>query len=101
LIAAITGLPQFSIVRVMSCPRLAKRAPVSASRPLNSPMSAPAMNALSPAPVRMMTLTPGSDSNSLTAAWSSPTVATFMAFSFSGRLTVIQPIPSPRRRIRF
>ena len=57
---AITGLPQVSISRNTLCPRRAFASPVTASVAASSLMSAPAANALSPAPVSRMTRTAAS-----------------------------------------
>src|SRR5580704_7750531 len=55
LMHAITGFPRFSIRLRTFCPRCVYSFPVTASCLANSPMSAPAINAFSPAPVRMTT----------------------------------------------
>src|SRR5438034_201484 len=56
LMQAITGLPRFSIRLSTLCPRCVYSLPETASCCANSPMSAPAMNAFSPAPLRISLL---------------------------------------------
>ena len=63
--------------------------PVTAVARDSSLMSAPAMNALSPAPVSRMTRTSGSASSAATAASMAPSVASFRALRTAGRLTVM------------
>jgi len=53
LMAAITGLPRFSMRSSTSCPKRLDCSAWKAVTCASSLMSAPAMNALSPAPVRM------------------------------------------------
>ena len=62
--------------------------PMTASFFESSPISAPAMKALSPDPVRMATRMSRSDLISLKAVSSSPMVAMFRALSFAGRVMV-------------
>jgi len=88
LIAAITGLPRFSTRSSTSCPT---RLDLSASIALacaSSPMSAPAMNALSPAPVRMTPRTAASSRASSKAVRKSFQVGVLRALSTFGRLSV-------------
>jgi hypothetical protein len=59
-------------------------------------MSAPAMNALSPAPVNTTTRMPSSSRNSSSAAAPSARVWMFKAFRFSGRLIVTMATRSRR-----
>src|SRR3984893_11223023 len=88
LTAAITGLPRSSIRSRTSWP---KRLDCSASNAVtraSSLMSAPAMNALLPAPVRMTPRTAASSRASSNAVRRSAQVALFSALSTLGRLTV-------------
>src|SRR3984957_2130152 len=94
LTAAITGLPRVSMRSSTPWP---KRLDCSASIALacaSSPMSAPAMNALSPAPVRMTPSTVASSRASSNAVRRSAQVGVFIALSTSGRFTVTYAIAS-------
>jgi hypothetical protein len=85
---AMTGLPAAAIRSKTACPRRARARPVTAVARDSSLMSAPAMKALSPAPVSRMTRTSGSASRLVTAASMSPRVASFNALRTAGRLMV-------------
>ena len=88
LTAATTGLPRFSMRSSTPCP---KRLDCSASNAVtcaSSLMSAPAMKALSPAPVRMTPRIAASSRASSNAVRRSFHVGVFRALSTLGRLTV-------------
>src|SRR5438128_266311 len=88
LTAAITGLPRFSIRLRTAWPNeLASSASIAVTR-ASSLMSAPAMNALSPAPVRMTPRTAVSYRASSKAVRRSSQVRRFRAFSTFGRFSV-------------
>src|SRR5436190_12755359 len=100
LTAAMTGLPHRSSRRIIACPASDRERPSMAPWPTISPMSAPATNALGPAPVRMTPRTAGSVSIRVTASSSSAMTAAFRALSLSGRLTVTSAMPSVRSKSR-
>ena len=89
LIIAITGLGIRSTRRIMRWPRREKSRPCTGVRVLISAMSAPATNALAPAPVSTTQRTAGSAAAASKAACRASSVAALRAFSLSGRLTVI------------
>jgi cytochrome bd-type quinol oxidase subunit 1 len=95
LIAAITGLPRFSTRSSTSCPELLDRSASIALACASSLMSAPATNALSPAPVRMTPRTASSSRACSKAVRRSFHVGVFRALSTLGRLTVTEAI-APR-----
>ena len=64
-------------------------------------MSAPATNALGPAPVRMTPAIASSDSIRSTARSRSAMTASLRAFSLSGRLMVTMAMPSRTSKSRF
>ena len=88
LMQAITGLPMLSIRSSTDWPRCVYSLPETASCFDNSPMSAPAMNAFSPEPVRIATRIAASFWMSVNAIRTSSMVAMFSALSTLGRLTV-------------
>ncbi len=94
LTAASTGFVERSSESRLSCRNREKSCASAGLSSDISAMSAPATNALSPAPVRTSTRTSGSPIARAAAAAISSTVARLRAFSFSGRFTVIQPTPS-------
>src|SRR4051812_41969387 len=73
--AAIVGFGMSSRSLVTSWPSWANRTPSAASLSFISAMSAPAMNALSPSPVRMTARTAGSFAASVSAIFSSRRVS--------------------------
>ena len=94
LTAAITGLPRFSMRSSTSWPKRLDRSASIAVACASSPMSAPAMNALSPAPVRMTPSTVASSRASSKAVRRSFHVGVFKALRTFGRLTVTYAIAS-------
>src|SRR5947207_1110490 len=99
LIAAITGLPMFSIRSRTCCPRCACSLPCVGLSAASSLMSAPAMNAFSPAPVTITTRTDASCFRCSTACRSSSVVGVSRALRTAGRLMVrIATAPSRSRR---
>src|SRR4051812_25338610 len=96
LIAAITGLPSVSIASKTCCPRLAVLCAPTPDWRDNSAMSAPATNALSPAPVTTTARTPASSRSSSRTACNSSIAAAFRALRRSGRLMVIVATASAR-----
>src|SRR5436309_637182 len=93
LTAAMTTLRHASILSKTRWPASENLLPPSASRVFSSTMSAPATKAFSPAPVMTTAPHPGSFSAASTAALISVRTRLLRAFSFSGRLTVIQTTP--------
>ena len=92
LTAAMTGLPRFSMTLVRRWPcRVLSSASAGVSLAISA-MSAPAANALSPAPVRMTPRTAASSRASLNASFSSAMVALLRALSTFGRLIVTYAI---------
>src|SRR2546425_2711270 len=88
LTAAITGLPRFSIRSSTACPKRLDCCAATGVIRASSLMSAPAMNALSPLPVRMTPRTAASSRASSNAVRKSSQVLWFRAFSTFGRLSV-------------
>src|SRR5207249_9896397 len=88
--AAITGLPRFSIRARTRGPKVLDFSASTALTCASSLMSAPAMNALSPAPVRMTPRTAASSCASSNAALRSSHVLLFRALRTFGRLRVTQ-----------
>jgi hypothetical protein len=71
----------------------------SGVRSANSPMSAPATNAFSPAPVSTSTRTPSSSRSASSAAISSARTRPFSALRFSGR-SMVRTATAPSRSRR-
>src|SRR5499427_5570758 len=98
--AAITGLPMFSMRSNTCCPVRPCSRPLVGVWTASSLMSAPATNDLSPAPVTITTRIASSASSSTIARRSSSSVCAFSALSTLGRLMVIvatAPSRSSRR----
>src|ERR1700733_468065 len=76
------------------CPKNEKSFPSTAVRCASSPISAPATNDFSPAPVSISTRTAASSRASSSASRNSSTVLRFSAFSTFGRFKVTKAIPS-------
>ncbi len=91
---AMTGLFKRSIRRIRRWPTSEKSRPWTGVRAFISAMSAPATNALLPAPVNTTTRTAGSCAAAANAASSASSVCRLSALSFSGRCTVMVWIPS-------
>src|SRR5690606_26493011 len=92
----MTGLSSSSIREKRACPRAASRSPSQEEGICrNSPISAPATKALSPAPVMIRARTVSSSSARPTACSSSSRVSRFRAFNTLGRCMVIWAQPSP------
>ena len=89
LMQAITGLPRFSMASTMAWPRWVYSLAETGVCCDSSPMSAPATNAFSPAPVRMTTRTSASSFTAAKAVFSSCMVAMFSALSTFGRSMVM------------
>jgi len=87
--AATTGLDECSILAKTSCPLLANTIASALFNPPNSEISAPATNALGPAPVMMTDLISLFFSISLSAVLRSVKTSLFNALSLSGRLMVM------------
>ena len=86
--AAITGLPRVSIVSRSACPVRAKARAETGVKDRKIVMSAPAMNAFSPEPVRITPPT-ASSPRALSKAAESPSITSGLsALSLSGRLIV-------------
>ena len=100
LTAAITGLPRFSMRSSTSCPKRLDSSASSAVACASSLMSAPAIKALSPAPVRMTPRTASSSRASSNAVRRSVQVGVFRALSTLGRLTVTVGDARPSFRTR-
>src|SRR6266446_3499568 len=88
LTAAITGLPRFSMRSRTLWPKRLARAASKAASVASSVMSAPAMNAFSPAPVRIAPRIAASSRTSSNAVRRSFHVGVFSALSAFGRLIV-------------
>src|SRR5438105_765999 len=88
LMQAITGLPRFSIRSSTACPRCVYSFASTGLFFCNSPMSAPATNDFSPAPVRITARTSRSSLSCVNTVRSSPIVAMFRALSTLGRSIV-------------
>ena len=88
LIAAMTGLPIVSIRSRMCWPRCECSRPPTGVCTASSLMSAPAMKALSPAPVTITARTASSCFSARIARRSSSSVSLLSALRFSGRLMV-------------
>jgi len=92
--AAITGLPSVSMRLIASWPDTEYSLPAMGVSADSSLMSAPATNALGPAPVMINAWTPASPPAAATARSSSRTVRLSSALSLSGRLMMIVAILS-------
>jgi len=92
LTAATTGLPQRSSRRNTRWPSSARAFPSTGPCAAISAMSAPATNALAPAPVSTTPRTAGSCSIWAIARSSSAMTAALSALSLSGRLMVMRAI---------
>ncbi len=99
--AAITGFPSDSISESAAWPRREEASPWSGVITASSLMSAPAMNAFSPEPVRITAPTAASWRSAEKAAWISRTVFSLSAFRSFGRFTVTRAIRSLTSTIRF
>lgn len=87
--AAITGVDKFSIKsKREACPLAARASPSSLVKWANSEISAPATNAFSPLPVRIITFTFLSAFKELIALCNSSIVSLFNALSLEGRFIV-------------
>ena len=101
LMAAIIGVPKFSAKsNKSSCPSRDNCAASETLKSVNSLISAPATNALSPLPVNTMTRTFWSWSKAFKAWCNSKIVALLRALSFLGRLMVNIPIPASSCRFK-
>ena len=100
LTIAITGLGRRSTRRIIRVPRSEKSRPCTGVSAFISAMSAPATNALGPAPVSTTTRTVSSAAAAAKAASRASRVAALSAFSLSGRFTrrVRMPSASSTRR---
>ncbi len=92
--AAIVGCLTSSIVEVTSCPSFAYSTDSSGEIFDMYSMSAPAENAFSPSPVRMITLTFSSFPSVSKVVTSSFATSIFIALSFSGLLILTVQMPS-------
>ena len=91
---AITSSKPQTTRRIIRVPRSEKSRPCTGVSAFISAMSAPATNALGPAPVSTTTRTASSLAASVKAASSASIVAAFSAFSLSGRLMRMVRTPS-------
>src|SRR5258706_6553048 len=88
LMAATTGLPRFSIRSSTPCPKRLDSCASKAPEIASSPMSAPAMKARSPPPVRITPRTSASSRASWNAVARSAQVGVLSALSTLGRSSV-------------
>src|SRR4249920_3159637 len=100
LIAAITGLPRCSTMSKTCWPASANARALVGVCTASSLMSAPATNALSPAPVRITTRISPSSFRSSIARRSASSVSAFRAFRTLGRLNVTVATAPLRSRNR-
>ena len=91
--AATMGLGDCSSRRNVPEPLRESASARAASQAASSAMSAPATNALGPAPVTIAARTEPSPSSRSVASPSSVMTASLSALSFSGRLTVMTAMP--------
>src|SRR5713226_1909037 len=101
LIAQIDGFPIVSSNRSTLCPKSENSLPSTGVRVASSPMSAPATNDFSPAPVKISTRTAESSRASSSASRNSSIVFRFSAFNTFGRLKAIYAIPSFFSKTKF